>query len=712
MSLSSFLRELRRRHVHRVAVAYVVTGGLLVQLASIMLPAYGAPPQALRAVIGMFLLFLPVSLVIAWAFEVTPEGVRRTVPVGVEGARAAPSGRGRLRPIDWVIIAMVVAAVGLLAWRLTRSTVEPAHVAAADRALATPSDLPVSAPATMPPRSIAVLPFESLSEDKANAYFASGIQDMILTRLVGIGDLTVVSRSSTESYGSHPGDLRTAGRELGVANVLEGSVQRAGRQVLINVQLIDARTDHHLWAASYTRTLDNIFGVESEVAQKIAAALNARLTPAEEQRVTATATTDTAALDLYLRADAHALRAYDQNALSRVELTVAIPLLQQALARDPGFALAAAALARANMYMYWFGADRTDARLAAARSAAQLALGQQPDLGEAHYALALYDYWGFRDYAGALRELELARSTLPNSSDVEMLLAAVARRRGQWDRAVTAFGQAAVLDPRSAAAPDQLALTYASLRRYAEADRAYQKAAALARDPADERVGRGQNTVRWTGDLAPLGAALDSVTRASPSYTGDARDFFWFDWWSRDYAAAIEKARSDASDGWSDQSNVVLPRRLYLAWAQEAAGDTAGAKVSYAAVRSALAAAVAGRPDDAELHLGLGFALAGLGLGDEAAAEGRRAAGLMPTSRDAFSGTAYMSWLARLYVRVGRTGQALELLRSLLERPAGLDISPALLRLDPNWDPLRKEPAFQALLNRPASPADPAAAGD
>jgi TolB-like protein/serine/threonine protein kinase/Tfp pilus assembly protein PilF len=551
--------------------------------------------------------------------------------------------------------------------------------------------------AAIPAKSIAVLPFENLSEDKANGYFASGMQDEILTRLAGIHDLKVISRTSTEQYASRPPNLKVVGEQLGVATVLEGSVQKAGDQAHINLQLIDAQTDTHRWADSYDRDLKDLFGVERDVAQKVAEALKAQLLPEEAARVAAVPTANAEAYDLYLRANAHANRAYDQDILVPRELPQAIELYQQALAKDPGFALADAALARAHMYIYFYAPDRTQTRLEAARTAAERALSLQPGLGEGHYALALYYYWGHRDYAKAVEQAQLARQALPNSVNVAIMLAGISRRQGQWEQAIADFEQAAVLDPRSANTLDQLALSYSVLRRYGEADQAFARAVALTADPADELVTRAQNTVAWKGDLGPLRAALNALTPGSDAYTGNARSFWQLAWRSRDYAAAARAAERDAADSWNDQTNVALPRRLWLAWAYAAAGDKAKAQPLYTTVRDQTQASLQQRPDDADLHMTLAFADAGLGLKDEALDEGRKAASLMPPSRDAVSGPARLAWLAQLAVRLGENDQALDLLQQLMAIPAGLAVSPALLKLDPVWDPLRKDPRFKKL---------------
>ncbi|MDP2528439.1 MAG: hypothetical protein Q8W51_01720 [Candidatus Palauibacterales bacterium] len=708
MSGSNLLRELKRRHVVRVAVAYGAAGWVVLQLADFLLPTFGAPPWVLKVLVAMVALLFPIALVLAWAFEITPEGVRRTVPESSAAARPREAEHRVGRGLNNAIIASLVVAVLVLAWGRfgpNRGTAS-AGGSSGPRAGESPG-IPVVD--SIPARSVAVLPFESLSGDSSNAYFAGGMQDMILTKLAGVGDMKVISRTSTEAYGSRPQNLRQIGQELGVAALLEGSVQRAGNRVLVNVQLIDARTDGHLWAQDYTRTLDDIFKVEGEVAQKVADALQAHLTPAERQRVSTPPTTDGDAYDLYLQADRHARRAHDDNSLVAPEMPRAIRLYEQALTRDSTFALAAAALAEAHMEMYFFAPDRTEARLAAAKAAADRALALQPDLGEGHLALALYLYWGRRDYDGARRELELARRSLPGSAEVEVDLAAIARRLGQWETAIAGFRKAVLLDPRQPDNLTQLALTYQMLRRYAETDSVFAMEARVARDSSEVHLVRLWNHFFWKGDnLDELRPAYAALTPGSDRYIVNASGEFSVDWFSRDFAAAARRVRADTSADWADPNNIALPRELYLAWALGASGDAAGARTSYMAVASRARSALGAHPDEPELHLALGFAEAGLGHAEEAASEGRRAVELMPVQRDAVTGPGYLTYLARLYAQVGEKRQAIDLLDNLLTMASGAMLSPARLRLDPFWDPLRKEPAFQELLRErgpvPTSP--------
>jgi TolB-like protein len=684
----SFFAELKRRHVYRVAVAYAVAGWLLIQFATQVFPVFSFPNWTSELVVLLIAIGFPIALILAWAFELTPEGLRRTEPAHSPDARPEEHARHVGKRLNWLIIAVLAVIVAvLLADRFA-----PRKAATAGAA---------------PGKSVAVLPFESLSEDKANAYFATGMQDEILTRLAGIRDLKVISRTSTEQYGSHPPNLKIVAEQLGVSAVLEGSVQKAGDSAHINVQLIEAPTDSHLWAESYDRELKDIFGVERDIAQKVAEALRATLLPEEAERVARVPTQDTDAYDLYLRALAYSNRANDQYGMTSVVMPQAIDLLGQALAKDPKFALAAALLGRAHMYLYWFGPDRTDERLAAAKQAAEQALRLQPDLGEGHFALAFYWYWGFHDYAKARQELDLARNTISRSFDVESLSAAISRRQGNWDEALEGLRRSAALDPRNASMPFEFGQTYAQLRRYAEADQAYAHAAELSADPALSQIRRGENTAVWRGDVGPLRAALSALTPGSDAFAASRAAAYELAWLSRDFAGAAKIAEQATKPVWTNsRGNVVFPVRLRQAWAYTAMGDEAKARDLYAEIRKDYTAKVQERPGDWDRHLALGFADAGLGLKAEAVSEAQRAAELLPISRDAFAGPELLACVADLKARVGDKDGALALLQQLLGIPAGIHVSPALLKLDPVWDSLRSDPRFQKLANAPDGGAD------
>jgi TolB-like protein/Tfp pilus assembly protein PilF len=696
-----FLYELRRRHVVRVGIAYAVAAWVLLQLASIVFPALGAPDWVLRVVIALIAFGFPIALILAWAFEVTPDGIRRTEPAHSPEARPAEEHHRVGRSLNILVTGALALAVAVLLWRQFGPRATSAESKPAAQASAAPSG-----------KSIAVLPFESLSEDKANAYFATGMQDEILTRLAGIRDLKVISRTSTAQYASHPADLKTVGLQLGVAAVIEGTVQKAGDAVHINLQLIDTQTDGHLWAESYDRELKDIFAVERDVAEKVAGALKATLMPEEAARVASIPTQDAQAYDLYLRALAFSNRANDQYGLTGVVMPQAIELLQQAIARDPKFAKAAALLARAHMYMYFFAPDRTDVRLKSAKDAADQALALQPDLGEAHFALAFYWYWGSREYARAQAELELARKSLPHNFDVEEISAAISRRQGKWEQTLEGLHRAQEFDPRNSSPPFEFGQTYAQMRRYADADQSYARAAELSIDPALAQIRRAQNTLIWKGDLEPLRATLAALPTTGDAYKSSAQVYFDAAWWSRDYAEAARIAETSDRDTWAfSRGNSVTPRLVRLAWAYSRMGESAKAKALFDEVRSKYQAGVRERPEDWDRHLGLGLAAAGLGLKDEAITEVRRATELLPLSRDAFAGSEYLGYLAQVHASFGENDKAIAILQQLMSIPAGLSMSSALLRLDSAWDPLRKDERFQALIEQGESSAGAAPHG-
>ncbi len=320
--------------------------------------------------------------------------------------------------------------------------------------------------------------------------------------------------------------------------------------------------------------------------------------------------------------------------------------------------------------------------------------------------MGIYHYWGRRDYAPALEQLRIARDALPNSADVVTIIAAVARRQDRWDEAISGFRQGTLLDPRSSIALDQLALSLATLRRYAEADRIFGQAVALSAEPADERMTQAQTAVVWHGDVAPLRAAVADLTPGSPAYVGNARAFWALHWWAREYAEASVYAAGKGSDGWSDQCNILLPVNLYLAWSLRAAGKPEADRDALTKALESTRAALVQREDDAELHLALGLEEAELGHKDVALREGRRAVALMPVSRDALTGGAMLVWLATLEARVGENDAAFDHLNQALARPSGMAISSAMLKLDPFWDPMRSDPRFAQLLTLGEGPVE------
>jgi TolB-like protein/Flp pilus assembly protein TadD len=546
-----------------------------------------------------------------------------------------------------------------------------------------------------PEKSIAVLPFENLSRDPDNAYFADGIQEEILTRLAGIADLKVISRTSTQLYQSKPRNLREIAKQLGVANILEGSVQKAADQVRVNVQLISAQTDSHLWAETYDRKLTDIFGVESEIAKRIAESLQANLTGREEQALAAKPTNNQAAYEAYLRGRAFA----DASSWIASNVEASIQSYQHAVALDPSFALAWARLSYEQLWSYWQGFDASPARLAAAKAATDRAVSLDPDLPEVHLALGYYRYMAKRDLFGALAEFRAARESAPNDTDVIQAVSFVQRRLGHFDEAIVEMHRAIELNPRHVYVYQNLAETYSCVRRFREALAAAESASIL--QPADATSLCLKASLLWrsTGNFQPVEPLLANST-AIPETR--ARQFLF----QRDYAAAIGVLSNSLPATTNDQRmGGYLPERqelqLLLGLSQQRAGDGSAARATYEQavrdIRRALADVASGSNTDATLHSALGEAYAGLGEADAAIDEGRKATAVIPASKDPYEGPVYEEKMARIFVQLGHADQAIDLLKHLLQTPYDLAITPGLLRLDPIWDPLRADPRFQEL---------------
>jgi TolB-like protein/Tfp pilus assembly protein PilF/class 3 adenylate cyclase len=552
-------------------------------------------------------------------------------------------------------------------------------------------------------KSIAVLPFENRSEDKANAYFADGIQDEILTKLAGIGDLKVISRSSTAKYKSKPEDLKTAARELGVGTVLEGSVQKAGDRVRVNVQLIDARIDTHLWAKSYDRDLKDIFAVESEVAQEIADTLRAKLSPSQSDALATAPTRDTQAYDLFLKGEYEEHQA--ESALNAELFDRAQSFYRQALARDRNFALAYARLAYTELYRHWFITNLTSAELAEVKSNIEHALAIAPALPDAHLALGLYYYWGYRDYDAGLREFDRVLELQPSSSNGHNCRAAIYRRRGEWQRALTEFDRAAELDPRDSGIPAEIGVTYLVLRRWSDAE--HELTHALALDPHSALAARflARTYISSTGDIRRARRAFEGVPAESklnlPNDWGNIAVMID----ERVYLDVLEKHFADALKAWDVASSNTPQARLRQLEArvgiQVLAGQGVVAKLECEQTRTLLEARLAERPEDRNSLTALGWAYVCLGRNADALRVARQAADLLPIEKDAVAGRLFLAGLAQIEARTGRAEDAVKILRQLITAPAGQFISIARLKIDPVWDPIRNDPGFQKLISEP-----------
>src|SRR5262245_50847813 len=459
MKADNFFAELKRRNVYKVAIAYAVVAWLLIQIATQIFPFFEIPNWAVRLVVLLLILGFPVALILSWAFEITPEGIRRESEVGSRGSIRKQTGR---KIVGLTIVAAIIAS-GLLAFQFLRSK---------SPTVARVSSTMASIPATeIPAKSIAVLPFESLSRDPDNTYLAGGIQEEIMTRLAKIADLRVISRTSTQLYQSKPGNISEIAKQLGVANILVGSVQKAADQVRVSVQMVSAQTESHVWAETYDRKLTDIFAVESEIAKGIAESLQAKLTGREEQALAVKPTNNPEAYDAYL----HGLAFETRGTFFDTATKTAIDSYERAVQIDPDFALAWAQLSRVHAHLY-FAADKTATRRDAAKSALDNAQRLQPNSPETLLALGYYQYWVLRDYGLAKTTFERVSKMLPSSSEAPRALGLIARREGHWDESTAYFEQALVLDPRNVELLTNAAGIYGTLRQFPTALKFYDRA--------------------------------------------------------------------------------------------------------------------------------------------------------------------------------------------------------------------------------------------
>ena len=550
-------------------------------------------------------------------------------------------------------------------------------------------------------KSIAVLPFENLSEEKANAFFADGVQDEILTDLAKIADLKVISRMSVMQYKSGaPRNLREIGQQLGVAHVVEGSVQRAANKVRVNAQLLDARNDAHLWAQTYDRDLADVFAIQSEIAKAIADQLQAKLSPNEKKAIEQPPTTDLAAFDLYSRAKSLLLTAAF-SATNEPDLRKAIELLDEAVKRDPSFFAAYCQLAWAHERLYaTFGTDHTPARLALAEAAVQAATRLRPDAAETHLARAQYLYFGLRDYAGALAELEIARRALPNDPRLFEYTGYILRRRGQQEEGLRNLERAVELDPRNFSTLQQIALSYQYLGRYAEAIAALDRALAIVPDNAETRANRELNYVCWKADTRPLRQTIDAILAQGPGAIASAADIWFFCALAERDPAAAERALVALGDNpcWGE-SAIRLNRSFGEGLVARMTKDEATARSAFEAARAQQEKIVQAQPDFGPALCVLGLIDAALGRKDLALDEGRRAIALTPLEKDVINGSLVLQYFAITAAWAGDKELALQQLETGLRAPYASDmLSYGALKLLPLWDPLRGDPRFEKIV--------------
>jgi TolB-like protein/Flp pilus assembly protein TadD len=578
---------------------------------------------------------------------------------------------------------------------------EPPAKVSQPQAAPQPSTISAAKASTVSEKSIAVLPFENLSADPENAFFADGVQDEILTNLAKIADLKVISRSSVMQYRGPTRNLRQIANELGVAHILEGNVQRAGNRVRVSAQLIEARTDAHLWAENYHRPLDDVFAIQSEIAKAVADQLQAKLAPAEKAAIEQAPTANIVAYDRYLRGKKLLeMLTFDTR---RVEQNHhAIRLLDQAVAHDPAFLLAYCQLAEAHVQLYFSGVDHSPARLRLANEARDKALRLAPDRGEPHLAAASIHYRCYRDYPAALAELAIAQCGLPNDPAVFSLAGFIARRQGHWEQCIGNFERAAELDPHNWFLLQQTAGAYQMLRRFSDSARTLDRALAALPGDANTRVARALVDLEWHADTQPGYDAIEDVVSADPSAVDEiAEQWFYLALCRRDFAEVTRALASVPPEG-IIPVNVRMPRHFCEGLAARAQGDVATAERAFTAARAEMEAMLREQPEYAEALCVLGMSDAALGRKEEALAEGRRAVELCPISKDAVLGAELLRNLAVIHAWTGEKDLALKQLEDALQIPS--PISYGQLRLFPWWDPLREDPRFERLVSEVREP--------
>src|SRR6184192_4304709 len=673
-----------------MAGLYLVGAWLVVQVAGTVLPMFGAPEWLPRTIVVLLAIGFVPAVIFSWVFELTPEGLKRDEDVAPEHSITPRTGRR----MDRMIIVVLVLALGYFAFDkfVLAPRREVAPVASA---------MPNESKSVINAKSIAVLPFGNLSAEKQNEYFADGVQDQILTDLAQIADLKVISRASVMQYKTGVAhNLRKISEELGVAHVVEGSVQRAANKVRVIAQLLDARTDAHLWAQTYDRDLADMFAIQSEIAKAIADQLQAKLSPNEKKAIEQPPTTDLAAFDLYSRAKSLLLTA-NFSTTSDPDLRKAIELLDEAVKRDPSFFDAYCQLAYAHEYLYAVrGFDHTPARLALAEAAVHAATRLRPDAAETHLARAQYLYYGLRDYAAALAELEIARRGLPNDPRLFELTGYILRRRGQQEEGLRNLQRAVELDPRNFFTLQQIALSYQALGRYAETIAALDRASAIVPDNAETRANRELFYLCWKADTRPLRQTIYAILAQGPGAIASAADNWFFCGLAERDPAAAERALVAVGDNPCWNEGVInLSRSFGEGLLARMTKDEARAHTAFEAARAQQEKIAQAQPDYGPALCVLGLIDAALGRKDLALDEGRRAIALMPVEKDVNNGSRVLQYFAITAAWAGDKEFALQQLEAGLRAPAAsLMLSYGALKLFPVWDPLRGDPRFEKIV--------------
>ena len=649
--MKSFFAELKRRKVHRVAIAYAVASWLLIQIATQVFPFFEIPNWAVRLVVLMLVLGFPIALILSWIFDLTPQGIRRT-----------EERNGSFAP------------------------------------------LPAGAAATrnIPEKSIAVLPFENLSDDKENEYFAAGVHNDILSNLAKVADLKVISRTSVQQFKSGTRSLREIGLALGVAHILEGTARRAGNRIRVNAQLIDARSDAQLWGETFDREITDLFALQSELAQRISQELRANLSAREKTNLQTHPTHDILAYELFLRARelfhwAGSGYSYDKGAH-------ALRLIDEAIKRDPQFALAYGLASRLHSELFWFGYDKSTSRLEKAKEAADAALKLQSDLGEAHLAKAFYYYYGFRQYDVAQKHVSAAIRAIPNDADVLNTAGAIARRDGRWNEAVTSLEQARDRDPRNLSVLWSLFESYLALHEYAKADRTVSDALSVSPTADFFVLARSAIALFRDGDTAPLRSALRKIPRSFDPGGATSTIALRLSLMARDVeeadrvlaACAHEKLDDNGLSGVAGAlDGYTVPKSWYAGLIAQARGNESSARVAFAQAKRAVRDDLVQSPNDAKTLAMLALIHAALGEKKEAVAAAARVVELLPIAKDSFDGPILATTLAAVSAKLGEKDSAIRQLESLVGVANGP--TPGTLRVEPEWNSLRNDPRFRKL---------------
>jgi TolB-like protein/Flp pilus assembly protein TadD len=664
--MSGFFEELKRRKVYRVAAAYIIAAGFIIQIASAVFPAWELPNWAFRFVVVLLLIGFPISLILAWAYDITSEGIRTT-------PTSFGSGTHRRRNVIMLVVIGVIVSCAAGFFLLPRASARKID------------------------KSIAVLPFQNLSDEKENAYFADGMQDDILTNLSKIGDLKVISRMSVMSYrGEGVRNAREIGKTLGVATLLEGSVRRSGNRVRVSVQLINAGTDEHIWAEDYDRDLTDVFAIQTDLAQRIASTLQAKLSPTEKARLDNRPTQNPDAYLLFIQAHDYANRPdhFRDDSLKAEEL------FEQAIKLDPKFAAAFAGLSMVESWIY-HSFEPTPARREKARLNADESLRLQPNLPEGHLALGFSYYYGDRDYERALAEFEIAKRDLPNEAQAYMAIGAIQRRQGKWAQSTANLEKAAALDPKNSSVLLNLGYNYMAARNFEAADKVFDRGIEAAPESFGSRALKSELAIRWKGDISVAEKELASVPPGVDPQGLVTLGRAGVLTLQRKFKEALQVIQQFREETLTIRAGASCPKASLEGTLYLYLGDKVNAHSAFERARIIAERLVRESPDDAARHGQLGLILAGLGQKDAAIAEGKRAVELLPESQDAFDGPDVTAVLAQIYAWTGEHDQAFGLLDHLLVVPNGITVPG--LKLDPIWDPLRKDPRFQALIDKYAA---------